>query len=401
MKFNYQARTKTGEIQSGIVEASSREAAFEVLKAHGLYVTALEESLVPIYAKRLKIFERITGKEIVAFSRQLAIMFKSRVPLVEIFHTLAKQTKNLNFKDKIQKIAEEIEGGASLSNALALYPKIFSSFYIHMTRSGEASGKLVDVFLYLADYLEKEYNFRSKIKGAMIYPVFIIFVAIIVASIIILFVIPQLTEVLKETGQKLPLITRMVMALADFLKKWAWLVALILIVGIIFVYRYAKTENGKKFFDYNSLKVPLLGPFLKKLYLSRFALNLSTLISGGLPIVQSLEITSQVVGNDVYKDIILETKNEVRKGETISSILQRYPKEISALFHQMVVVGEKTGNLDSSLQNVVDLYAGDVDRALDDFIKLLEPILIIILGFVVGGLMAAVLMPIYAGIGGM
>jgi type IV pilus assembly protein PilC len=396
VRFNYQARTKTGEIQSGVVEASGREAALEVLKTHGLYATALEEAALPIYARRLKIFERVTRKDIVIFSRQLAIMFKSRVPLVETFRTLAEQTKNSNFREKILKSAEEIEGGTPLSKALALHPKLFSTFYISMVKSGEASGKLVDVFLYLADYLEREHHFRGKLRGAMLYPLFILVVFITVLSIIVTFVIPQLGEFLLESGQELPLLTRMVIKASDFARSRGWILLLILFAIVVLIYRIVKTKKGKEFFDENLLKVPLLGPFLKKLYLARFALNLSTLISGGLPIAQSLQITGEVVGNETYKKIILETRDEIRKGEKMSSVLKKYPKTVSPLFCQMVVVGEKTGALESSLKNVVDFYQKDVDRSLDDFIKLLEPLLIIFLGLIVGGLMAAVLIPIYS-----
>ncbi len=240
MKFNYQARTKTGKIQSGVIEASTRGTAFDILKNYGLYVTALEEALVPIYARKIKIFERITNKDIVLFSRQLAIMFKSKVPLIETFQTIAKQTKNTNFREKILKISKEIEGGTSLSVALSLYPKIFSPFYISMVKSGEASGKLTDIFLYLADYLEKEYNFRSKVTGALVYPAFIVVVFMLVASSMILFVIPQLINVLKETGGELPLITRVVLNIADFLRKWGWLLLLIFVGVVVFIFYYSK-----------------------------------------------------------------------------------------------------------------------------------------------------------------
>ena len=396
MKFNYQARTKTGEIQSGVVEASSREAALDVLKTHGLYVTALEEASAPIYARKLRIFERIREKDIVVFSRQLAIMFKSKVPLVETLHTLAEQTKNSNFREKILKIAQEVEGGTPLSKALALYPKLFSTFYISMVKSGEASGKLVEVFLYLADYLEREHYLRSKIKGALIYPLFILLVFITVLVIIIIYVIPQLSEVLKETGQELPWITQMVMNISDFLRSRGWIILLVFFGSIIAIYRIVKSERGKKFFDKYLVKMPLLGVFSRKLYLARFALNLSTLISGGLPIAQALQITGEVVGNETYKEVILKTRDEIRKGEKMSSVLKEYPEIITPLFYQMIVVGEKTGTLESSLKNVVDFYQRDVDRSLDDFIKLLEPLLIIALGLIVGGLMAAVLLPIYS-----
>jgi len=396
MKFNYQARTRTGEIQTGVVEASSREAAFNVLKSHNLYVTALEETeSIPFYARKLKLFDITTKKDVVFFSRQASIMFKSNVPIVETFRTIAKQTRKPGFKEKILKLAEEIEGGTPLSKALSMYPKLFSPFYINMVKSGEASGKLSEVFMYLAGYLEREQEFRGKIKGAMVYPVFVLIVFVAVVAIIMVYVIPQLSEVLKGTGQELPTITQVVIAISAFLKEKWWLVFLILLGLILALVQFARSKTGKKFFDRNLLKVPLLGNFLKKLFLARFALNLSTLISGGLPIAQALEITGEVVGNDTYKKIILETRNRVKRGERMSSVLEHYPNLIFPLFYQMITVGEKTGTLDTSLKNVVVFYQQDVDRSLDSFVRLLEPIFIIILAGVVAGLMGAVLMPLY------
>ena len=397
MKFNYQARTKTGEIQSGVVEASNREAAFNVLKTHGFYVTALEETAaVPFYAQRMRFIERVSKKDIVLFSRQVSIMFKSDVPIVESFRTIAKQTRKLIFREKILKLAGEIEGGTSLSKSLSLYPKLFTPFYVSMVRSGEVSGKLSDVFLYLADYLEKEYSFRSKMRGAMVYPVFILVVFIAVVALIMIYVVPQLSEVLKGTAQELPLATRVVIAVSKFLKKQWWVVLIVLIGSIAGLYRFVKSKTGKKFFDRNLMKLPILGNFLKKLYLGRCALNLSTLISGGVPIAQALQITGEVVNNDLYKELLLETRDQVKKGETISSVLERYPSIVFPLFYQMITVGEKTGSLDTSLMNVVDFYQEDVDRSLDNFVRLLEPIFIIVLGGVVAGLMGAVLLPLYS-----
>jgi len=397
MRFNYQARNKTGEIQTGIVEASSRETAFNVLKTHGLYVTVLEGTeTVPFFAKKLKFFERVTKKDIVLFSRQASIMFKSNVPIVETFKVIAKQTRKSVFKEKILKLGEEIEGGTSLSKTLSIYPKLFSPFYINMVKSGEASGKLSDVFIYLADYLEREQNFRSKITGAMIYPIFVLIVFVSVVAIIMVYVIPQLTEVLEGTGQELPAITKVVVAMSNFLKEKWWLVLLIIFVLAIALFQFSRSKQGKKFFDWNLLRVPLLGSFLKKLYLARFALNLSTLISGGLPIAQALEITGEVVGNDRYKKIIFETMDKVKRGDPISSVLEQYPNLIFPLFYQMVTVGEKTGTLDSSLKNVVVFFQNDVDRGLDNFVRLLEPIFIVLLGGVVAGLMGAVLLPLYS-----
>jgi len=396
MKFNYQARTKKGEIQSGTIEASSREAAISLLQKYGLYVTVLEEAEVaPIYARRIKIFERISRKDLVLFSRQLSIMFGSEVPLVEALEVLANQIKNPNFKEKILKLSDEVEGGTSLSGALSHCPEIFSPFYISMVKSGEASGKLSESLSYLADHLEREYHLYSKMKGAMIYPCLIVFVVLIVLTLMIFFVMPPLTEVLKETGQELPVITKAVMGFTDFLRSQGWILILGFIVLIIFIFRYYKTKEGKKFFDKFFLRLPLLGPFLKMVYLSRFAENLSTLISGGLPITRSLEITAEIVGNTVYKEIIFQTRDEVRRGEPISSVLGRFPEAFPPVFTQMTLVGEKTGTLDKTLMNIVTFYQKEVDRAIDNLLSILEPALIIFLGLIVGGLMASVLLPLY------
>lgn len=395
MKFNYQARTKTGEIQTGTVEAATKEAALSLLQKYKLYVTYLEKAEVPLFAKRIRIFGGISSKEVIVFSRQLAIMFKSKVPPVEALHALAGQTKNPNFKEIILKIAKEVEGGTPLSQSLSYHPKLFSSFYISMIKSGEASGNLPGAIEYLADHLEREDSLRAKMRGAMIYPVFVFTVFIIVVIAMVIFVIPHLAEVLMATEMGLPLITKMVIGFSDFLKNWGWLIVVGFIGLIIFIFRYSKTSPGKKFFDKNLLKIPLMGSLLEKVYLCRFAENLSTLISGGLPIARALEITGEIAGNDVYKTIILETRDEVRRGEKISSVLARYPKEIPPLFTQMAMIGEKTGRLDSTLMNVVDFYRKEVERAIDNFMSILEPVLITILGVFVALLVAAVLMPLY------
>jgi len=398
MKFNYQARTTEGKLQTGVVEATGRDSAFNVLKTHGLFVVTLEEaSDTPFYARSFSFFNKASKSDVVMFSRQVSIMFKSNVPIVETFRALAKQSRKQDFRDKIINIAEEIEGGTPLSRALSTHPKLFSSFYINMVKAGEAAGKLSEVFGYLADYLERQQAFSSKIKGAMVYPVFVVIVFIAVVSIIMVYVIPQLAEVLKGTGQELPFATKVVISISDFMKTSWWILLIILALGIFGFYKFSQTRKGKIAIDGFTLKVPILKGFLKKLYLARIALNLSTLISGGLPISASLEITGDIVGSDAYKQLILDTRDRVKRGEPISSSLERYPDLISPLFFQMVSVGEKTGTLDSSLENIVDFYQSDVDRALDGFIRLLEPIFIIVLGGVVAGLMGAVLMPLYSG----
>ncbi len=394
MKFNYQSRTKNGEVRAGEIEASSKVAAIALLKRKGMYVTFLEEAKAPAYAKEIKLFERISQKEIVLFSRQLAIMFKSKIPLVESLQVLSMQAKGADFQEKIVRLSEDIEGGTVFSKALSRYPKIFSPFYIAMVKSGEISGKLSEVLNYLADHLEREYHLKSKIRGAMVYPFLILFVVFLVLLLMVYFVIPQLTGVLVASGQSLPLATKIVIALSNFLRSWGWLVILSTIGGIIFLSRYYATENGKAFFDRIFLKLPIIGPFMKMLYVSRFAENLSTLISGGLPIAQALETVADIIGSAPYKEDILKARDEVRKGVPISSVLSK-SEYFPPIFVQMILVGEKTGSLDSTLMNIVNFYQRETERSIDSLLSILEPALILGLGIIVAVLMLSILMPLY------
>jgi type IV pilus assembly protein PilC len=396
MKFNYQARDKKGKTQTGVIEASSRDAAAQLLSRHDLYVTLLEEEkAAPAYSKRLAFFDRVSVRDIMLFSRQLSIMFQSRVSLVEALQVLASQMKNASFKEKIFEISESVEGGTAFSQAIEKYPAIFSSFYVNMVKSGEASGTLSGVLDYLADHLEREYYLASKIKGALVYPMFIVFLALAVLFLMMYFVIPNLSRVLGATGVELPAITKLVLWLAAFTRSWGWLLFLLSGLGVFLLFRYAKTKEGKRFFSILYLKIPSLNQFLSMIYLSRFAENLSTLIGGGLPIVQCLDITANIIGNDVYKDIIQEAREEVKRGNRISQVLQRYPSQFPPVFTQMVFIGEKSGTLDKSLTSIVRFYEKEVAGAVEKLLSVLEPALIVVLGLLVGGMMAAVMLPLY------
>ena len=396
MKYNYQARTKKGEVQTGIVEASSREAAIVLLRKYGLYVTILEEATaLPIYAKRLKLFEGITRQDIVLFSRQLSIMFKSKVPLVESLNVLSGQTRNLDLKERILDLSEEVEGGTSFSGALSRHPEIFSSFYISMVKAGEISGTLSESLEYLADHLEREYHLTSKIRGALLYPALIVVVVLLVITMMIFFVIPNLSEVLIGSGSELPTATKIVINSAAFLREFGWVLGLVILLVIFAAFRYYRSQKGKKFFDGLFLKIPVIGPFLKTINLALFAENLSTLISGGLPIASALQTVGEIVGNSRYKEVIFEARDRVRKGETISSVLSAAPEVFPPVFVQMTLVGERTGTLDSTLMNIVNFYKKEIDRTIDNLLSILEPLLIVILGVVVAGLMLAILLPLY------
>ena len=393
MKYNYQGRSSDGQVQSGSVEAGSQEEALEVLQKNNIYVTLLEEEKTSIYNKKITIFERVGSRDIVLFSRQLAIMFKAGVPIVESLRSIAKQTKKTKFREQINKVGDKVESGGALSQALEAYPQLFSPFYVGMVKSGEVSGRLSETLEYMANHLEKEYNFNSKILSSFLYPGFIFFVFLAILILLVVFVVPGLREIFE--GMDLPLMTRIVLGAGELLIQWWWVPILGLIAGVFFFVRFARTDLGKKTIDVVSLKIPLIGEFIKKINLVRIAENLSTLIAGGLPIVQALEVTAGVINSNTYKKIIFETRDNVRKGELISSVLIKYPEFFPILFLQMVMVGEKTGNIDSSLINVVNFYQGDIDRSLDGMVKLLEPIMIIVIGGFIGIMVISLLTPIY------
>ncbi len=395
MKFFYQSRNKNGEQQSGIVEASAKEAALNLLQEYGLYVTFLEEEKTAPYLKNIKLFSGVSVKALTIFTRQLSILIKANVSLVESLRVMASQERKESFREKINEISEKVEEGTLFSQSLSVYPQVFSPFFIGIVKAGEASGRLSESLDYLANHLERDYNFRSKVLGAMIYPIFVLVVFIGVIILMLAFIIPQLSGILKESGQNLPWITKTVMALSD-LVKGSWFLAPIMIVAVAFaVFRGLKTSQGKKFLDENALKIPIIGGFLKKIYITRLAENLSTLISSGLPIIQAIEISRDVLGNNVFKEAADQIVEGVKKGEPISSVLFSRPDLFPAMFSQMVMVGEKTGSLDKSLLSIVDFYQKEVERSLDALIGLLEPLMIIGLAAMVLVLMGAVLLPIY------
>ncbi|MCH7828677.1 type II secretion system F family protein [Patescibacteria group bacterium] len=396
MKFNYQGKDNKGKTQSGVIEASSREAALSLLAAHNLFVTFLEAAEArPLFERNIRFFERVSMRDIMMFSRQLSVMFVSRVPLVEALQTLASQTKSRTFKEKIFRLSEEVKGGTLFSKALSKYPDIFSPFYVNMVKSGEASGTLSSVLEYLADHMEREYHLVSKIRSALVYPAFIVFLSFTVLALLMFFVIPNLTKVLEQTGQELPAVTQFVLTLATLFRAFWWVFLLLTGGAVFFFLRWKSTPEGTRLLSRFYLKVPLLNSFLRMIYLSRFAENLSTLISGGLPIVQALDITGRIVGSSVYTEIIEEAKSEVQKGNQISTVLQKYPAEFPPVFTQMVFVGEKSGSLDKTLSNIVSFYQKEVDRTVEAFLSIIEPALIVFLGLIVGGLLASVLLPLY------
>ncbi len=395
MKFFYRARTEEGDIQTGSIEASSREGALEILQQYGLYVTLLRKDEANFWQQKISFLREASKKDIISFTRQISIMLNSDMSLVSSLETIARQTKKVGFKEKILRAADQIEGGSTFSQALASLPDTFSTFYIGMLKAGETSGKISEALTYLADYLEKEDSFISKATTALIYPSFVMVVFFAIVLIISIFVVPSFEEVFLEMGIEMPLLTRIVIAVSKIIRG-SWWVLVILISGFIpLIISISKQEEAKRSLDRALLDIPVVGDFLQKFFLSRIALNLSTLISGGVPITQALEVTGDLVGNRVYKEIMIKTRDAVRSGKSISSVLSLHPKRFSVLFIQMIVTGEKTGHMETSLLSIVKFYEEEVGKMLNMVIKFLEPAMIVVLGVLITILSLSLFVPLF------
>ena len=398
MQFSYTARTKSGETQNGVVEAVTQETALDILHRNGLIVTELSEvKRSELFASVAKLFQRVKTKDIVVFSRQLATLFEATVPLVESLRTIGMQIQNAYFQSVLNAMADDVDAGTAFSQALGKYPKVFSQYYVSMVESGEVSGKLQESLEYLANHEEKEYELVQKVRGALMYPAAVIVVFTLIAIFLMVFVIPRLTSILTELGTELPLPTRILIATSDILQKW-WFLLPVVIGGVGVGGRwYIRTPEGKNLVDHLLLKLPILGDMFTKIYISRIAENLSTLIKGGLPIIKALEVTGRVVGNDVFSRLIKKSMEEVRAGNTISSVFQKSP-EVPVMVSQMILVGERSGKLDNILQSLARFYAREVDNMTANLTTLIEPIIIVVLGGGVLVLVLAILLPIYSSV---
>ena len=400
MKYIYQARSKEGKMETGTVEASSKEAAALLLQKYNIFVTSIrEQTPLILRAENISFLNKVSKKDLAIFSRQLAVMVQSRVPITQSLKSLAVQTKNRGFKEKILKIAQLVEEGNPLSESFGTFPEVFNIFYVSLIKTGEASGKISESLYYLSDHLERESDISSQITGAMIYPIFVISVLLVVIPIVIIFLMPRLIDLLKETTVKPPAFTQMMIDFYGFISNYGWILLAGFFLLVLFLIYYFTTKEGKKRYDELSLKLPLIGGFLKKTFLIRFAENISTLIAAGLSINNALKITRDTVGNFVYQKILTETEERVSQGEKISAVLVKYPDYAPPFVVQMIQVGEETGTLDKNLMEIVNFYNKELKRAVETFTALLEPVLIIFLGIVVAFLAISVLEPLYGALG--
>jgi type IV pilus assembly protein PilC len=395
-KFRYTGRNELGEIQSGVVEAGDRDLAVRVLQENKIYVLSLESlEKKGFFDNLLRAFQRVKAKDLMIFTRQLSTLLSAKVQLIDALKTLYNQISDPILKDAIFDVFTDVEGGLYFSQALAKHPKIFSDFYLNMVKSAELSGRLEDTLNYLADYLERENKLSTKFRNAMIYPAFIIVVFLAVLIIVIVAVIPQLRDVFMQANVKLPIITRLLINIGDFLLNWGIGVVIFLVIAAVLIIRYLKTKEGKNFWQQISLSLPILGGITKKVALSRFASSTSALIKGGLPIANSLEIAGKITTNVVYEQILTNAAEAVRSGSTISGYLAQYPQYFPPLVIQMVSVGESSGRIEELLTRIADFYSNEVDEVVTNIAEIIQPVLIVVLGVFIGVFIAAVLLPIY------
>lgn len=395
MLFHYTAITKDGEPRKGAIDAFNQDAAIAALQRMDLVITSvLEEKTGPWWKSALPFLGAVSQKDIVILSRQVATLFEAKVPALEIFKLLADESDNETLRTTLTEITDDVQSGITISQAMGKHPKVFSNFYVSMVRSGEESGKLNETFLYLADHLDRSYALSSKAKNALIYPAFVITTFLVVMIVMFVMVIPRLSSILTETGQEIPFYTKVVIAISSFLVQYGLFFFLVLVVGGIFLWRFWIGRGGEAAISRVQISLPFIGRLYQKFYLARVTTNLDTMLTSGIPIVRSIEVTASVVGNQVYEDILKKTATAVQAGDTLSQALSAYGEMPSVLI-QMVKVGEETGKLGFILKTLSKFYEREVNNEVDTIVSLIEPILIVALGVGVGLLLAAVLVPIY------
>jgi len=396
MKFKYQAKTKEGELQVGFVEAGNRDSAANILAGHDLYILSLESAeKIHWYDAIASYFGHVKRKDMIIFTRQLATLMESRLPLNDALKTLREQTSNPALRDAIFQVSEDIDAGLSFSQAMERQGAVFPEFYVEMVRAAEVTGNLNEIVGFLADYTEKEGVLVSKATSALIYPALVVGLFIVVAFVMVGFVFPQIGPVFEQSGIELPIVTKILLNSGHFIGRW-WLAILIAVAAVVmFALDYIRTPEGKALIDDAKIRLPLANKVFLPLVMSRFSNASALLIHGGIPIAQSLEIVSHMVGNVLYRDIIHDVSESVREGESLSEAISKHSDYFPPLVFQMLAVGEKTGKIEQIFNRLALFYGREADTVINNIVDLIQPVLMIGIGAAVGLLFAAILIPIY------
>jgi type IV pilus assembly protein PilC len=387
--FTYTARAFNGDLRTATIDASSRDDVIAQLRKQRLSVVKIDQDATKKIGRGA-----IKTRDVVIFTRQFSTMINSGLPLVQALTILAEQTDNKALAEVTKKVVFDVESGNTVADALSKHPRAFTNLYVNMVAAGEAGGILDTILLRLATFLEKNDALVRKVKGAMIYPAVIMSVAGIAVVTLLIFVIPVFAGMFASAGQALPLPTRIVIGASGFLKHYWWIIGATIIIGGYSGRKYYATSNGKLVIDRLMLHAPVLGDVLRKSAVSRFTRTLGTLISSGVSILEGLEITAKTAGNRVIQDAIMQSRSSIAGGDTIAQPLQK-SKVFPPMVISMIAVGEQTGGLDEMLSKIADFYDEEVDAAVSNLLSLLEPIMIVFLGVVVGGMVVAMYLPIF------
>jgi type IV pilus assembly protein PilC len=395
MIFKYKVIDDKGQEREGAIDAISQDVAIISLQGRGFVVSSITSADKTSFLSRIiTILNPVKSKEIVILSRQIATLFDAQVSALRVFRLLAGESESPILRTSLSQVADDLQGGSSISKALARHPKIFSPFYTNMVRAGEESGKLDQIFGYLADYLERTHKVSSKARNALIYPAFIVFTFVVVMILMFTMVIPRVSSILLEAGQEIPIYTKIVMGVSSILVNYGVFLLILLVVGTFFLVRFARTVGGNRYFSNLQLTIPYIGGLYKKLYLARISENMNTMLSSGISMVNALEITSTVIDNNKYKEILKKSVESVKAGSSVSESLSGH-SEVPNIMVQMIKVGEETGKIGEVLKTLAGFYAREVDTAVDTLVNLIEPVMIVFLGFSVGLILTSVLVPIY------
>jgi type IV pilus assembly protein PilC len=383
--FVWKGRSPNGELLSGEYNAESKEDLVSHLRKRKIIITSMREKAKSSLNLKMPGQDRVSVKDIGVFTRQFATMINAGLPMVQCLDILSQQ---------ISRVMADVEGGSTLAESMARHPKVFSTLYVNMVEAGEAGGILDVILIRLATFLEKLDQLQRKVKGALTYPTVVAVVAIGATCFMLIFIIPTFAKMFSDFGGKLPLPTLIVMGISDFLRGYWWLlVAIIIGLGVAFQ-RYYKTDNGRLTIDRLMLKIPVLGDVVRKGSVARFTRTLGTLISSGVPILSGLDITARTAGNRVVENAVIATRESISQGNTIAEPLRAsgvFPPMVTS----MIAVGEQTGALDEMLEKIATFYDSEVDTAVDALTAIIEPVMIVVMGTVVGGMLIAMYLPMF------
>jgi type IV pilus assembly protein PilC len=392
--FVWKGKNRFGAFQEGVLIADSRDAATATLRRQNIQIASIREK-----GREVRLIPRIprgvSSKRVSIFTRQFSVMLDAGLPLVQCLEILGEQEEDKTFAEIIQSVRTDVESGSSLADAMKKHPKAFNNLYTSMVAAGEAGGILDIILQRLATYIEKVVRLQSQVKSAMVYPITVLVIAAGVVWIILWKVIPVFSQLFAGLGAEMPFLTRVVVAASNFVGRFGWVVLILLALVVAAIRRYHKTQTGRRLIDGLILKIPVIGMLVRKIAVARFCRTLATLTSSGVPILEGLEITAKTSGNAIIEDAIMAVRKAVEEGKTISAPLAE-TKVFPPMVVQMINVGEQTGALDQMLSKIADFYEEEVDTAIAGLMKLLEPVMIVILGGIIGTIVTAMYLPMYA-----